>query len=81
MKGGSLQKALDYLIEYIGRESDWPYEQITSWENTENDLGLIIRRASRIYENEAYHKLWEETFYERLKSNWSLLVVPGFQHK
>lgn len=81
VKGGSLQKALDFLIEYIGRESDWPYEQITNWENTENDLGLIIRRASRIHENEAYQKLWEETFYERLKSNWNLLVVPGFQHK
>lgn len=77
IKGGSLQKALDYLIEYIGKEQDWPYQQITSWEGTENDLGLIIRRAARIYENESYQKIWEETFYERLKTEWSLLVIPG----
>ena len=35
-KGASLQKALDYLIAYIGREQDWPYEQIHGWERTEN---------------------------------------------
>ncbi|MCA1760315.1 MAG: alginate lyase family protein, partial [Bacteroidales bacterium] len=28
-KGGSLKKALDYLIGYIGREQDWPYEEIS----------------------------------------------------
>lgn len=78
VKGGSLQKALDYLIEYVGKEQAWPYQQITSWEGTENDLGLIIRRAARIYENESYQKIWEETFYEKLKTEWSLLVIPGY---
>jgi hypothetical protein len=77
IKGGSLQKALDYLTEYIGKEQVWLYQQITSWESTENDLGLIIRRAARIYENESYQKIWEETFYEKLKTDWSLLVIPG----
>jgi hypothetical protein len=76
-KGGSLKKALDYLIGYIGREQDWPYEQISGWEQTENNLGLLVRRAARIYEDENYRSLWEETFSERLKSDWSLLVVPG----
>jgi unsaturated chondroitin disaccharide hydrolase len=75
-KGGSLQKALDYLIGYIGREHDWPYEEISDWERTENNLGLLVRRAARIYENENYHELWENTFYERVKSDWSLLVSP-----
>ncbi len=73
-KGGSLQKALDYLISYIGHEEDWPYEQISGWEQTENNLGLLIRRAARIYENEAYQSLWEETFSEKLKDDWRLLV-------
>ena len=77
VKGGSLQKALDYLIEYIGKEDEWPYEQISSWEQTENDLGLIVRRASGIYQNENYNQLWRETFYDRLKDHWSLLVIPG----
>lgn len=73
-KGGSLHKALDFLIQYIGKEADWPYEQISGWEQTEDDLGLLIRRAARIYENDAYQKLWQEVFYDRLKSDWSAWI-------
>jgi hypothetical protein len=76
-KGGSLHKALDFLIQYIGKEAEWPYEQISGWEQAEDNLGLLIRRAALIYENEAYQKLWQEVFYDRLKSDWSLLVMPG----
>lgn len=75
-KGGSLKKALDYLIGYIGREAEWPYEQISGWESTENNLGLLIRRAARIYENQHYQNIWENTFSERLKNDWRLLVEP-----
>jgi len=75
-KVGSLQKALDYLIGYIGREQDWPYEQISGWEQTENNLGLLVRKAARIYKDVAYQTLWEGTFYEKMKSHWSLLVEP-----
>jgi hypothetical protein len=78
-KEGSLQKALDYLIGYIGREADWPYEQISGWESTENNLGLLVRRAARIYKNQDYQNLWENTFSERLKNDWRLLVEPELQ--
>ncbi len=81
VEGGSLQKALDFLIQYIGREEDWPWDQISGWESTENSLGLIVRRAARIYESEAYQNLWEETFYDRLKNHWSLLVIPEYQNQ
>jgi len=76
-KGGSLQKALDFLIKYIGNENEWEWEQITDWKETENGLGLIIRSASRHYNNQDYKTLWEKTFYERLKSDWNLLVTQG----
>ncbi len=76
-KGGSLRKALDYLIGYIGHENDWPYEQISRWEDTENRLGLLVRRASRIYEDKKYETFWEHTFEDRLKENWNMLVVPS----
>lgn len=79
VEGGSLKKALDYLIGYIGREDEWPYEQISDWKKTEDRLGLLVRRAAGIYENEEYQQLWEETFYERLKTNWTLLVIPGYE--
>ena len=52
IKGGSLQSALDYLLQFVGKQDDWPYEQINSWESAEDRLGLIVRRAARIYENE-----------------------------
>lgn len=76
-KGGSLRTALDYLIQYIGKEADWPYEQIADWDKTENGLGLLVRRAAWIYEDASYQKLWKEVFYDRMKSDWSLLVMPG----
>lgn len=76
-KGGSLRKALDYLIQFIGNEADWPYEQIADWDQTENNLGLLVRRAAVIYQDSAYQNLWKDVFYERMKSDWSLLVIPG----
>ncbi len=77
IKGGSMQKALDFLIPYIGKEDEWPYEQITAWESTEDDLGHLIRRAALVYKNDTYQKIWEDTFYGRLKTDWQLLVIPG----
>jgi hypothetical protein len=77
IKGGSMQKALDFLIPYIGKEDEWPYEQITAWESTEDDLGHLIRRAALVYKNDTYQKIWEDNFVERLKSDWQLLVIPG----
>ncbi|SHF20565.1 Alginate lyase [Mariniphaga anaerophila] len=75
-KGGSLQKALDYLVGFIGHEEDWPYEEISSWENFENNLGLLVRRAVCIYKDEAYLDLWKNTFQKRMESDWRLLVEP-----
>ena len=76
-KGASLQTALDYLIGFIGRENDWPYDQISEWQSTENHLGLLVRRAARIYGNEKYQNLWEDIFSERLKTDLQILVEKG----
>lgn len=76
-KGGSIRKALDYLIEYIGRESDWPHEQINGWESTENRLGLLIRRSALIYNHEQYQALYKDVFKDRLKENWNILVYKA----
>lgn len=75
-KGGSLKKALDYLTGFVGRESDWPYEQISSWLQTENNLGLLIRKASVIYESNEYKNIWNQQFQQRLDNHWKLLVEP-----
>jgi hypothetical protein len=75
--GGSFQKALDYLIGYIGREEDWPYEEISDWKSIENNLGRLVRRAGHVYENNNYRTLYKIVFYDRLKDDWGLLVIPG----
>ena len=77
-KDASLKTALDYLISFVGREKDWPYEQIAGWKDVENSLGLLVRRAATIYEDESYKKLWEDVFYERLKTNREILVKKDY---
>jgi hypothetical protein len=76
-EGGSLQKALDFLISYIGKKEEWKWQQITEWESTEDGLGLLIRRAARYYNDPNYKEIWEKDFADRLKSDWNLLVTPG----
>ena len=76
-EGGSLNQALEFLSEYMGKESEWPWEQIDGWEQPENNLGLLIRRAARYYQNAEYQIIWEDAFSPEMKTHWSLLVIPG----
>jgi Alginate lyase len=76
-KGASVRDALDFLIGYIGKTDEWKWQQIGGWEGPENRLGLMIRSAARYYKDPVYDMLWNEKFYEKMKSDWSLLVSPG----
>lgn len=76
-EGGSLQKALEFVTGYLGRQSEWPWEQIADWEQTENNLGLLLRRAARYYNNPEYRIMWEQAFAPKMSSHWSMLVMPG----
>ncbi len=77
-EGGSLRKALDFLAGYIGRTEEWEWQQIGGFSSSENNLGLLIRRAARYFNEPQYKMMWEELFAERLKTDWNLLVTPGF---
>lgn len=77
-EGGSLRKALDFLASFIGREEEWKWQQIGGFSGSENNLGLLIRRAARYYNEPQYKKMWEELFAERLKTDWNLLVTSGY---
>jgi hypothetical protein len=80
-KGASVRDALDFLIGYIGKSDEWKWQQIGGWEGPENRLGLLIRSAARYYNEPAYEKLWKEKFYEKMKSDWNLLVTPDLNQK
>ena len=77
-EGGSLRKALDFLTGYIGRTEEWKWQQIGGFTGSENNLGLLLRRAARYYDEPQYKKMWEELFAEKMKTDWNLLVTPGF---
>lgn len=76
-EGGSLQKALEFVAGYLGQHSDWPWEQIADWEQTENNLGLLLRRAARYFNNPEYKIMWEQAFAQKMGKHWSVLVIPG----
>jgi hypothetical protein len=76
--GGSLRGALDFLAGFIGKKEKWKYQQISGWEGTENNLGLLVRRAARYYKSEYYSELWSSRFAEKMNDETELLVVPGF---
>lgn len=77
-KGASLRTALDFLIRYIGNGEKWEWQQIGKWEGPENNLGLLVRRAARYYDEQLYQKIWEEKFSDKLKDEPELLVISGF---
>jgi hypothetical protein len=76
-EGRSLRAALDFLIGYIGKKNEWKWQQIGDWEGPENRLGLMIRSAAGYFREPKYLVLWKEWFYDRMKSDWNLLITPG----
>ncbi len=75
-KGGSIQKALDFLMQYIDNEEKWEYEQITSWEPVENNLGYLVRKATFIYGDNKYKQIWSNNFSNCQAKEWKSLVIP-----
>lgn len=78
-EGGSVRGALDFLESYIGREEEWQWQQIGGFEGSRNNLGLLLRRAARYFNEPGYNKIWEEKFSEKLKNERDLLVTPGLK--
>jgi hypothetical protein len=77
--GGSLKTALEFLTGYLGRPDEWSWEQLDGWEQAENNLGLLIRRAGKYYNNPEYQIIWEQAFGGKLNDHWSVLVIPGLE--
>ncbi len=76
-EGGSLQKALEFVAGYLGRQDEWPWKQTADWEQTENNIGLLLRRAARYFNNPEYKIMWEQAFAQKMGNHWSVLVIPG----
>lgn len=74
-KGGSLQKALDFLVQYIGNKDKWEYEQITSWEQVERNLGYLVRKATTLYKDKKNKQVLNDDFSNGQAKEWRSLVI------
>ena len=71
-----LQKALDFLIGYIGREGEWPYQQIHGWEKAYENLFQLLRQAAINYDKQEYEKLINKLPIQNKKISRINLLYP-----
>lgn len=70
-KGGSIKKALDFMVPYVLEKKDWEHDQITKMEVEKLKTPLNI--AALKYQNRRYKKLADQLFSEDFEfSYWDL---------
>lgn len=57
---GAIDRAIGYLIPFLGNQAAFPYQQIKNWEKVEQDLANQLLRASQLKENATYRRLYEQ---------------------
>ncbi len=74
--GRSLTKAIEFIRPYLGKpQSEFPYQQIKEWNENQEKLCWVLRRATFFRPNPEYDSLFEE--YCRTKdtdSQWLLFA-------
>jgi hypothetical protein len=57
-RGGSIRRALDYLVPYVSGEKEWPYQQLGGMtDSAKMEIAPILRRAAIVYREPAYEAL------------------------
>ncbi|WP_439484214.1 alginate lyase family protein [Cyclobacterium plantarum] len=77
-KGGSIRKALDFMVPYLDTGKDWPYEQI----HDKNDARLAapLSIAARVYQYKSYKRLAERISNTEEFLYWNLLKFKDLSH-
>ena len=66
--GRSIGKAIDFIAPYTGKpQSEFPYQQIHSWEKSQDYLCWMLKRASYFDNTKGYNEL----FLKNYKPNYS----------
>ncbi len=55
----AIDRAIGYLIPFLGNQSAFPYKQIKDWRGVEQDFARQLLRAANLKENPEYRKLYE----------------------
>lgn len=63
--GRSLSAAIDFVAQYAGKpQSEFPYEQIRSWDGVQNRLYRTLRRTSRFDPDNRYMEIYNKHYSE-----------------
>lgn len=57
---GAIDRAIGYLIPFLGNQEQFPYKQIKDWRSVEQEFARQLLRASRLKENAEYRRLYEQ---------------------
>lgn len=57
---GAIDRAIGYLIPFLGNQEQFPYKQIKDWRSVEQNFAQQLLRASRLKENAEYRRLYEQ---------------------
>jgi len=61
--GRSIGKAIDFIAPYSGKpQSEFPYQQIHSWDKAQNYLCWIVKRASYFDDTKGYNILFAKNY-------------------
>lgn len=72
--GRSIEKAVDFIVQYLGKTQDeFPYQQISDWVGNQNNLCWVMRRSTFFKPNEKYDDKFD-TYNQTLTTdiNWLL---------
>lgn len=56
---GAIDRAIGYLIPFLGNQEAFPYKQIKDWQGVEQTFAQQLLRASNLKENARYRELYE----------------------
>lgn len=57
---GAIDRAIGYLVQFLGNREAFPYKQIKDWRGVEQNLARQLLRAANLKENAEYRRLYEQ---------------------
>lgn len=58
--GKLINKAIDFVTQYLGKaEKNFPYQQLTDWDQSQETLCWLIKRSTFFNENKKYDRLFD----------------------
>ena len=80
--GRSIGKAIDFIAPYLGKpQSEFPYQQIHSWDKAQNYLCRILKRASYFDDTKGYDELFTKNYIPNYSERDYIIYYIPFKHQ